>query len=137
MPIKLGILFVLLAGSTLFNLAAGHWVAAGLGAVMVIGIVRGSDGMRSIVRAAAFLGMALMAVAFLGAGIDVLGSYGHQYGYSIGAPGEGIASITMLATAVLFFAASSPYLFAFWAVGQPDVEDWMYQRTQSAALRDL
>ncbi|MCX4242682.1 PH domain-containing protein [Paraliomyxa miuraensis] len=87
------------------------WIRLVIGALVVVFLLRGSEGMRSIVRGFAALGI-------LFGGITVLQAVSLGLGDTVG--------LIVLATGLFGVAMSA---FTFWALGQEDVQAWMASRS--------
>jgi hypothetical protein len=91
----------------------GTWVGMAISVGMIIGLLRGSESVRAIVRALSVLGMlagavnVIRLVPYLGTGLDSLVYFG-------------------LAAAVFALVGS---MFTFWVLGREDVEMWMARRS--------
>ena len=87
------------------------WIRIGIGALVIGLLMRGSEGMRTLVRGFAVLGAL--------AGVVVL-----LQTVSIGV--SGLLGMLVLAIGLFTTIAS---VFTFWALGQEDVQVWMATRT--------
>ena len=117
MPTKLKVLVGLMSLSAALNLLSGGFVAAGIGVLLIVGVLNGSEGTRAILRGLAFLGLAVSC--FL-----LLASFGMR-----GRAQDLVSMLALLSVAHTGFMA--------WCLGQPDVQGWMYQRGLPDAVKDL
>lgn len=97
--------------------STAQWIRMAIGIAVIVGLVRGSESTRAIVRALSVLGMLGGAIILLQM-IPLLGA----------APAS--LMIFGLAAALLAVLGS---LFSFWALGREDVEMWMARRSFGAS----
>jgi hypothetical protein len=97
--------------------STAQWVRMAIGIAVIVGLVRGSESTRAIVRALSVLGMVGGALTLLQM-IPLLGA----------APLS--LMIFGLAAALLAVFGS---LFSFWVLGREDVEMWMARRSFGAS----
>lgn len=101
------------------NGAAGtaQWIRMAIGIAVIIGLLRGSESTRAIVRALSVLGMLGGAVMLIRL-IPVLGAMPA----SLMVLGLGATLLALLGSA-----------FSFWALGREDLEMWMARRSFGAS----
>jgi hypothetical protein len=97
--------------------STAQWVRMAIGIAVIVGLVRGSESTRAIVRALSVLGMLGGALALLQM-IPLLGA----------AP----ASLMIFGLAAALLAGLGS-LFSFWVLGREDVEMWMARRSFGAS----
>ncbi|MBI5548114.1 MAG: hypothetical protein HY901_29895 [Deltaproteobacteria bacterium] len=121
MPTKLKVLAVLMSLSSITNLAQGKWIVAMVGAAMLVALLRGSDGIRTVLMGLAGLALVVIPVQMLMAfsALRSLGAVGIGFNYSVWLGGVG----------ALGMASAG---FMLWCLGQDDVQSWMFERTQRA-----
>lgn len=93
-----------------------EWIRMAIGVAVIVGLVRGSESTRAIVRALSVLGMIVGTLLVLRM-IPLLGA----------AP----AGLMILGLGSALLAALGS-LFSFWALGREDVEMWMARRSLGA-----
>ena len=111
-PAKLKILMVLMALSIGFNLIGGKWFSALIGALLMLGVFKGSEGTRVIV-----IGFSLLGLVF--SGLTLL---------------AGFLSPLLFIAGALGVAQSG---FTVWCLMSAEVQDWMYKRSLPENVRDL
>ncbi|MBX7117240.1 MAG: hypothetical protein K1X64_23180 [Myxococcaceae bacterium] len=118
MPNKLKVLISLQVISAFLNLILTKWIAAGVGIALLIGLVKGHEGVRTILIGLNFIGLAVMVFM----GIATFSAIGH----TVGQIAFGVAMLGVAHTS-----------FSIWCLQQPDVQDWMYKKSLPEGLRDL
>ena len=118
MPRKVAILLILLAISTLLRVIeaantaeTSSWIAVGVNVLFIVGIMRGSEGARAILRG-------LAAIGFIFAAIGIM---------MVAASGLAATNLGMIALVAAFFSAVVSG-FMFWCLGQEDVIAWITAR---------
>lgn len=125
MPITLKIVigfFGLGLALNLYTASSGEvstamWIGMAISVGIIIGLLRGSESVRAIVRALCILGLlvgvvsVIRLVPYLGMGLDSIVYFG-------------------LASAAFGLVGS---MFSFWVLGREDVEMWMARRSLGAA----
>jgi len=114
MPSTLKLVVVVLVAAAGANLLAGSLLTAGLLGAGAIGVAIGNGGVRSLLRAAAALQIAHVAIVAL---LEITGVL----------PGDG-SSIPMIAITRAVAIAMPAYLL--WALGQDEVRQWMLRRVR-------
>ncbi len=90
------------------------WVRPVLTIALMVGLIRGREGARALLRGLAFLGLIISAIAVAMAAdvLSNLGMLGSLGVVTMGALGFGIVSCVMM----------------IWGLGRDDVKDWMSQK---------
>ena len=118
MPLKLKILLALIAMNSVLAIVTQSWVTLTINVLLAIGIVRGSEGVRTLLIILALLGLAgnalmlfvaLQAVAAVG--LDAFG-------------------VTIITTTAIGTAING---YFFWCLRQWDVQSWMFHRKMKGA----
>jgi len=118
MPRKVAILLILLAISTLMRVVeaantaeTSSWIGVGVNVLFIVGIMRGSEGARAILRGLAALGFILSALGLI----------------MVAASGLASTNLGMIAmVSGLFGAVVSGFMY--WCLGQEDVISWITAR---------
>ena len=106
MPAALLVVAVLLAVSIVLNLLGAAFVTAGIHGALLFGVLIGNDGVRTFLRG-------LAAVSIL---LNVI----------LGAPAFQATSDPMVLFMIVVSVAVNGYVI--WALGRPDVRDWMFRK---------
>ena len=114
MPTKLKFLVGSFALSALMSALTGHWFMLAYCVGVTLGIVRGNEGVRTLLR------MVSGAGVFLQTGMGVLAILAGLAG------GLSIAGFVTVIGFTAFGALSSG--FSYWCLGEPDVQHWMYEK---------
>jgi hypothetical protein len=134
MPTKLKILIALIAVFGIVNLAQGAWLAAAFDAVLLLGLFKGSEGMRNIMMLLGWLGIALASfllffavmAAFTTTEADLVRSAIPDSGAPPRASvwiGVGVGMATLATNA-----------FYVWCLSRADVQHWMFRRAAGSAF---
>src|SRR5580704_3862283 len=118
MPTKLKVLLGVMAFGVLLNLAHGlmgsgtSWASAALGALLAFGVLRGSEGVRTLLIGLAALGLLFGGLGFLG-------------GLALAATGT-LAGITILMASLINVGQNG---YMIWCLRQQDVQHWMFNKS--------
>ncbi len=115
MPTKLSVVLAFLAISAFANLLGGSWFALALNAASIVGVMRGSEMVRRI----------LIGLSGLGA---VMSGFGLLLSFATAGEGSDFA-MTVFVVSALGLGQTG---YTIWALNQPDVQAWMFQRSLSA-----
>jgi len=118
MPGELKVVLGLMAFSILINVvqgAAGNgmsWVSAALNTLLAVGVLRGNEGVRTLLIGLAALGLLFGALGLLG-------------GVALAATGS-LAGIVVLLASALGVGQNG---FMIWCLRQPHVQQWMFNKS--------
>jgi hypothetical protein len=108
MPRKLVLVVVLMACGAVVNLATGAVVGAAIAAALLVGVLAGNDGVRTFLRGLAVVQILWSAIT------------------AFAVASETRTSSRVIALFVAFGAGVPA--FYLWALGQPDVREWMFRK---------
>ncbi len=112
MPTKLKVLVGLMGVSILLALASSFWVSALINTLLLIGVLRGNEGVRWLIQVFAFIGLCYgIFVVAMGIGTVAL---------------AGFLGIIVLGTGAFSVAHNA---FLIWCLRQQDVQSWMYHKS--------
>jgi hypothetical protein len=113
MPDKLKVLVALLVLSTVLAAVGQRWISLAVNLLLLVGVLKGSEGARTALMLLAVLGM------FGAAFFAVVG------GIALGAGGGTAAIIAFVAA--LFAAGVNGFML--WCLRQGDVQHWMFHKS--------
>jgi hypothetical protein len=117
MPTKLKVLVGLFGVAILLSVLTQSWVSAGIQILLLLGVLKGNEGVRTLLIGAAFLGICGNIYALAMAAMIVAGN---------ALPLVSVTVIAMIATGVLGIFEC---IFFIWCLRQPDVQSWMFKKT--------
>jgi hypothetical protein len=118
MPGKLRALLVVMGLAVLWNVGVGlmgggtAWVSAVIGVLLAVGVLRGNEGVRTLL-----IGLAALGLLF--------GAIGILLGLAIAATGS-LAGIAVLGGSVI---GAGQNAFTIWCLRQTDVQHWMFNKS--------
>jgi hypothetical protein len=113
MPTKLKILVGLLGLSIALALVSMSWVTAVVNALLLLGVLKGNEGVRTLLIMLGALGLCGNAIVFIVAALGLANGY---------------AVLALIAVAAgLLGTAQCGYFI--WCLQQRDVQRWMFKRT--------
>jgi len=115
MPTKLKVLLGMFVVSGLFSAISGQWPLVAYAVVVCIGVARGHEGARHLLR------MSGAAGVFLHFGTGVLAILATLAG--------GLPITALLASLVVSAIGGSSAGFSYWCLGEADVQHWMYEKS--------
>jgi hypothetical protein len=112
MPTKLKVLVGLLGLSILLAGVSSSWVSLVLNILLLIGVLRGSEGVRGLLIGLAVLGLAGNAFVFVIAAAAL-------------AQGSGLVGAVALGAGII---GTAQCVYFIWCLRQRDVQSWMFRR---------
>jgi hypothetical protein len=118
MPAKLRVLVIVMGVGILLNIAQGlagsgmGWVSGVVGAALIVGVLRGSEGVRTLLIGLAALGL-------------VFGAIGLALGVAVMALGALVGVLLVGGSAV----SVGQNAFMIWCLRRPDVQQWMFNKS--------
>ena len=111
MPTKLKVLTALMVLSVGLDLVTEKWVVAVLHGLLLLGVIKGNEGVRSLLMLLAMLGL-ISGVVVLAMGAVAFGT--------------GYKAMFIFASGLLGMAQAG---FMLWCLRQEDVQRWMFHRS--------
>jgi uncharacterized membrane protein YadS len=120
MPSKLKVLIGLLAVSIVLAVVSQSWFVVGLNALLLIGVLKGNEGVRTLLIGLGFLGICGNAAIMILAAM-------------VGTAGNDLIALVVMATGVFGIFQSG---FFIWCLRQADVQSWMFRKTMGMDVAD-
>jgi len=113
MPTKLKVLIGVLGVSIALALLSQSWISAVLNVLILIGVLRGSEGVRTILI-----------------GLGILGLFGNAFVFVVAAMAIATGGVLQGLVAVLAgLLGTAQCAFFIWCLRQRDVQFWMFHRS--------